>query len=130
MTTSSPPTMQELRERRSELDVSLKGIGKELATSDDYQLAASTLSTRVSEWERSATGAEDDDEELASATENDRETIAVILDEIEARRNQSHPPCTACPREPVFPPDYIDGDPYCIVCGYTRGERGGVPRAI
>jgi transcriptional regulator with XRE-family HTH domain len=100
-----------LKDQRDELDISLGDTADALA--DHHDLAASTLSTYLSEWER---GDRD-------PTEEDLAALETTLDEIEAEQNFEYPPCTGCGRTPQLDIVYIDGDPYCLVCTYTDPDE-------
>lgn len=120
MTVSETPTIEAITDRRKDMDLSQRDLAKHLAQSEGYDLAASTLSGYLSEWRDP-----DADREPADA---DLERLTAILDAIEEKRNQTYERCSDpdCGREPINPPDYIDGEAYCIVCGYARGVTGGV----
>lgn len=108
------PTPADVSARRDELDISLDDVGKRLARMDRFDLAASTLSTYVSEIER---GDRD--------PEGDLPAIMAAIEDIDAERNPDYPPCERCKRKPAFPPDELDdGRVVCIVCGETiKRER-------
>lgn len=114
------PTVEQITERRKDLELSQLDLAKRLAEQPGYDLAASTLSGRISSWQ-----SEDDD---AVATLEDRRALTRVIYEIVAERNFTHPTCSnpECGRTPINPPDIIDGEPYCIVCGYARGVTAGV----
>lgn len=103
-------SIADLASRRDELDVSLGEVAAHLA--DYHSLAESTLSTRLSEWERGETTPTDED--LAALTE--------ALDEIEEEQNFTYPECSnpECSYTPQLDIDYVDGEPYCIVCTYRE----------
>lgn len=120
MSDGETPTIEDITERRKVMDLSQLDLAKELADTEGYNLATSTLTGYISEWR--------DDEADREPTPADLETLQDILDDIEERRNRTYPTCSNpdCGREPINPPDYIDGEPFCIVCGYARGIKRGV----
>lgn len=100
--------MQDLAEKRDELDVTLSTVASYLT--DHHSLAESTLSTRLSEWERGDTIPSDDDISALSSA----------LDEIEEEQNFEYDECVVCGRTPQLDIDYIDGEPHCIICTYSE----------
>ena len=108
------PSPADLQDRRDELDVTLTEVASHLTDHPEFDLAESTLSSRVGEWERG-------DRE---ASEGDLAALDEVLDEIEAEQNFSYPECTGCPYTPQLDIDYVDGDPYCIICTYEDPDQG------
>lgn len=117
---SDTPSIEDITDRRKDMDISQLDLAKHLADADGYDKAASTLSGYITEWR--------DPEADREPTADDLETLQTILDAIEEKRNTSYPQCSnpECGREPINPPDFINGEPFCIVCGYARGVTGGV----
>lgn len=109
------PEMSVLAQRRDELDLNLSDVGEAMSQTEAFGLAASTLSERLSEWER---GERDPDDE-------DLEALDSVYDEIEAEQNYEHPECVVCERIPKFEPVPTPEGPTCIACDYgSDGEEG------
>lgn len=123
MSTSSrdaEETLDAITQRREALGLSQADLAEYLADVEGFEYAASTYATRIGEWCR---GEEHPDPHAVDA-------LGQILDCLEAHREHTHPRCSnpRCERTPEYPPDIIEGNPYCIVCGYSRGVRTGVPK--
>lgn len=97
-------SIDDLADKRQELDLSLADVAARLA--DHHDLAESTLSARVSEWERG-------DREL---TDEDLDALTTTLDEIEEEQNFRYPRCSRCPYVPQIEIKYHEDDPLCLVC--------------
>lgn len=109
------PEMSELIERRDELDAALADVGEAMARSDEFDLASSTLSTRLGKWERGER--EPDDGDLAA--------LVAVYDAIEKEQNHEYPECVVCGRTPECKPDETPAGPTCIACNYgADGEEG------
>lgn len=102
------PSPSDLADKRDELDVTLTDVAEHLTDHPNYDLAQSTLSSRVGEWERG-------DRE---ATTEDRAALAEALDEIEAEQNYTPPPCKECGRTPSAPTE----DGICQICLYPDDD--------
>lgn len=114
---SNPPAIAELADKRDDLDVTQATVAKHLADAGCFDVAASTLSGRLSKWERGDT----------DASADAREALAEALDTIAAEQNHSYPDCAQCGYTPELEVEWADGDPYCIVC-YEGGKVPGVDR--
>ena len=103
-------TIDDLADKRAELDVTLGDVASHL--SNHHDLAESTLSTRLSEWER---GDRD-------PTDEDLDALAASLEEIEAEQNFEPPECSnpECGTDSDFPRVETPDGPLCQVCYYTR----------
>ena len=102
------PSLSDLQDRRDELDVTLTEVAGHLADHPEFDLAESTLSSRVGEWERG-------DRE---ASEGDLAALAEVLDEIEAEQNYTPPDCEGCGRTPTLPTE----DGLCQICLYPDDD--------
>lgn len=105
-------TVSELADKREELDLTMADAAARLA--DHHELAESTLSTRISEWERG-------DRE---PTDEDLDALQASLEEIEEEQNFEYPPCSRCTYVSQIDVERHEGEVYCLVCFDYLEERG------
>ena len=109
----APERVQELMDRRNDLGPSQRDVAKEMLSSDFFDVTERTVARYISRWET----AQDE------PTEQELDEYEAALDRIEAEQNRERPPCSDpnCQNtSPKFDVEYIDDDPYCLVCYYTR----------
>lgn len=107
--------MADLENKRQELDLSMADVASRLSSHHD--LAESTLSARISEWERG--GREPTDEDL--------DALSTTLSEIEHEQNFTHPPCSKCgyvSEDPEIEVKRHEGDVLCLAHYDYLEERG------
>lgn len=107
-------TIADLADKRQELDLSMADAASRL--SEHHDLAESTLSTRISQWER---GERD-------PTDEDLDALQESLDAIEEERNFEYPECSreGCGYVSQIDVEYHNGEVLCLACYDYLEERG------
>lgn len=107
-------SIAELADKREELDLSMGDAASRL--SKHHDLAESTLSTRISEWERGE----------REPTDEDLDALTTTLDEIEEEQNFTFPPCSreGCGYVSQIEVKRHEGEVFCLACYDYLEELG------